>query len=48
MLQQIPGMLASDAMAGAYTVKFPKGLPHTLTALHQGGVGSISGKTESL
>lgn len=27
-------------MAGAYTVSFPKGLPHTLISLKQGGFGS--------
>lgn len=39
--QQIPSVLATGAMAQAYTVKFPKGLPHTLTSLRQGGFGSM-------
>lgn len=39
--QQIPNLLAAGSMAQAYTVKFPKGLPHTLTSLHQGGFGSM-------
>lgn len=33
--------IATGAMANAYVVKFPEGLPHTLTALQQGGVGSM-------
>lgn len=41
MLQELPLVLAADAMTKGYTVSFPKGLPHTLTALKQGGVGSM-------
>lgn len=41
LAQQIPNVLATGAMAQAYTVRFPLGLPHTLTALHQGGFGSM-------
>ena len=41
LMQQMPGMLASGAMANAYTVKFPQGLPHTLTALKQGGFSAM-------
>lgn len=41
LLQHAPSAAASGIMAKAYMVKFPKGLPHTLTKLHQGGVGSI-------
>lgn len=33
--------VATGTMANAYVVKFPEGLPHTLTALNQGGVGSM-------
>ena len=40
-LQQAPNLLASGALANAYTVRFPEGLPHTLTALRQGGFGSM-------
>ena len=39
--QQIPNLLAAGSMAQAYTVKFPKGLPHTLTSLQQSGFGSM-------
>lgn len=41
LLQQTPQALAAGTLAKAYTVTFPEGLPHTLTALHQGGYGSI-------
>ena len=40
LLQQVPSIAASGAVAQAYTVKFPKGLPHVLTALQQGGFGT--------
>lgn len=41
LMQQIPSMLASEALTNAYTVKFPQGLPHTLTALKQGGFSTM-------
>ena len=41
LTQQMPSLLAAGTMAQAYTVKFPQGLPHTLTSLHQGGFGSM-------
>ena len=31
LLQYMPEVVAAGKMAEAYTVKFPKGLPHTLT-----------------
>jgi len=40
-MQQVPMAVATTAVANAYVVKFPAGLPHTLTALNQGGFGSI-------
>ncbi len=40
-MQQVPMAVATGAMANAYAVKFPAGLPHTLTALGQGGFGSM-------
>lgn len=40
LLQHMPALTVAGKMAGAYTVKFPKGLPHTLMALGQGGYGS--------
>lgn len=40
LLQYLPDLTTAGKMAGAYTVKFPKGLPHTLMALGQGGYGS--------
>lgn len=41
LAQQIPAAMAGNAMANAYLVRFPEGLPHTLTALKQGGFGSM-------
>ena len=41
LTQQIPYALAAGAMNQAYVVRFPEGLPHTLTALRQGGFGSM-------
>lgn len=44
--QQVPQAIATGTMAQAYIATFPEGLPHTLTALRQGGVGSpIRGET---
>ncbi|MDE7200234.1 MAG: hypothetical protein K2O15_15320, partial [Lachnospiraceae bacterium] len=40
LLQYMPEVVAAGKMAEAYTVKFPKGLPHTLMVLKQGGFGS--------
>lgn len=40
LLQYVPAVAATGAMAGAYTVSFPQGLPHTLMKLKQGGFGS--------
>ena len=37
LLQHIPQALAANSLSQAYIVKFPKGLPHVLTALKQGG-----------
>ena len=43
--QHFPSMVAAGTMAQAYIARFPEGLPHTLTALKQGGFGSmIQGK----
>ncbi len=36
LVQQVPVAVDVGAMTQAYTVKFPQGLPHTLTALKQG------------
>lgn len=41
LLQQLPNMIATDITSKAYVVNFPKGLPHTLTALKQGGFSTI-------
>ncbi|MBR4334023.1 MAG: hypothetical protein IKP72_15200 [Clostridia bacterium] len=41
LIQHTPQAIAAGTLAQAYTVSFPKGLPHTLTALHQGGYGSM-------
>ncbi len=40
-IHDIPAVIASSAMSQAYIAKFPEGLPHTLTALKQGGYGSM-------
>ena len=41
LLQQVPLAMTAGTIAQAYTVRFPQGLPHTLTALQQGGFGSM-------
>ena len=41
LLQHLPQAATAGMMAQAYTVRFPEGLPHTLTALKQGGFGSM-------
>jgi len=41
LMQQVPSAVAAGTMAQAYIVSFPQGLPHTLTALNQGGYGSM-------
>ncbi|MDE6014632.1 MAG: hypothetical protein K2H41_02865 [Acetatifactor sp.] len=52
LLQHVPAVAATGAMAGAYTVSFPQGLPHTLMTLKRGGFGSqivdMAGKKEIL
>ena len=37
LINQMPTLASAATMAQVYTVSFPEGLPHTLTALHQGG-----------
>ena len=39
--QHLPAMAATGTLAQAYVARFPEGLPHTLTALKQGGFGSM-------
>ena len=39
--QHFPSMVAAGTLAQAYIARFPEGLPHTLTALKQGGFGSM-------
>lgn len=41
LMQNVPTAMVSGTLANAYRVSFPEGLPHTLTALKQGGVGSM-------
>ena len=41
LMSQLPATIASGAMSNLYTVRFPQGMPHTLTQLKQGGVGSM-------
>lgn len=38
---EIPNVMAAGTIAQAYYVSFPEGIPHTLTALRQGGYGSM-------
>lgn len=40
LLQHVPAVVAAGTMAGAYTISFPKGLPHTLMSLKKGGFSS--------
>lgn len=40
-LQNMPLAITAGVMSNAYIVSFPEGLPHTLTALKQGGFSSI-------
>lgn len=40
VLQQLPATIATTRMSQLYAVSFPKGLPHTLIELKQGGYGS--------
>ena len=37
----IPNIIESSTLSNAYSIHFPKGLPHTLTALKQGGYGTM-------
>lgn len=41
LVQHMPNIMAAGTMAQAYVARFPQGLPHTLTTLKQGGVGSM-------
>lgn len=41
LMQQIPTVMSAATLVKAYVAKFPEGLPHTLTALKQGGFGSM-------
>ena len=41
LLHQLPQTIATGALANAYTVKYPAGLPHVLTSLKQGGYGTM-------
>lgn len=41
LMSQMPSAFTSGAMSNLYTVRFPQGMPHTLTTLKQGGVGSM-------
>ena len=41
LMQHIPQAVSANMLANAYVVRFPEGLPHALTALKQGGFGSM-------
>ena len=46
LLQQAPMAMAAGTLSKAYTVTFPEGVPHVLTALKQGGFGTmVKGET---
>ena len=40
LFHEIPTLTAANTMSAAYIVKWPEGLPHTLTMLEQGGYGT--------
>lgn len=40
LISQLPAATVSGAMSNLYMVKFPQGMPHTLTRLKQGGVSA--------
>ena len=40
-IQQLPAIVATEALSGMYMVQFPNGIPNTLTPLKQGGFGSM-------
>lgn len=41
LIQSLPSLAATGMLEQAYVVKFPNGLPHSLTALKQGGYGTM-------
>lgn len=41
LMQNIPMAVASQTVSNLYMVRFPEGLPHVLTQLRQGGLGSM-------
>lgn len=40
-MQYLPSLMATTTLSQSYTVSFPKGLPHVLTPLNQGGFGTM-------
>ena len=42
LVQHLPNMVAAGSMANAYTISFPKGLPHTLMKLSQAKGGGYT------
>lgn len=40
-MQYLPSIMATTTLAQSYTVRFPEGLPHVLTSLHQGGLSTM-------
>lgn len=41
LLQQLPAVVATDAVSNMYTVRFPDGIPKALTPLKQGGFSAM-------
>ena len=41
LAQGVLPVVATGVMSNSYIVRFPEGLPHTLTSLRQGGVVSM-------
>ena len=41
LAQQLPMLATSKAISNMYSISFPEGLPHTLTALKQGGFSTM-------
>lgn len=41
LMQQLPAVVAAEALSSCYMVQFPDGLPHVLTQLKQGGFSTM-------
>ena len=41
LYSNLPSMMSANVLSQTYVVKFPEGLPHSLTQLKQGGYGTM-------